>query len=136
MDKKVIAKRLAADGRDFCVACIVLPLVAFLLGMAAIYYPIPLLSLVIASACLGWVAFYRLLSRSDNELHGRIATVVSFGSLSLASAFGSGMMVAGPGNYDVIALAVSFACGLIGAILFRKHQRASLAFDMQAHGKH
>jgi len=136
MNKRLLAKILAADGRDFCVACIVLPLAAFLLGMAAIYYPIPLLALVIASSCLGWVAFYRLLSRSDNELHGRIATVVSFGTLSLASAFGSGMMVAGPGNYDVIALSISFACGLIGAILFRKHQRTSLALGLQAHERH
>lgn len=127
MDTKQLAKRLAVDSRDFCVACIVLPLIAFMLGMLAIHYPIPLLSLVIAGSCLGWIAFYRLLSRPDRELHGRIATVVSFGTLSLSSAFGSGMMVAGPGNYDVMALSISFVCGLLGALQYRRHQRESLA---------
>lgn len=123
IDMKNLGRRLAVDSRDFCVACVVLPLVAFLLGISAVYYPVPLLALVIAGTCLGWVVFYRLLARADRQLHGRVATVVSFGAVSLTTAFGTGMMVAGPGSYEPAALALSFACGLIGAILFRQHQR-------------
>ena len=123
MCMKTIALRLATGTRDVCIACIALPLVAFSLGMAAIYYPIPLLAAAIAGGCLGWVVFFRLMSRADAELHGRIASIFSFGAISMSAAFGSGMMAAGPGNYDVMALAISFVCGLVGAILFRQYQR-------------
>ena len=124
MNKKEFAKRLVLNSRDVCIACIVLPCLAFVLGMAAVNYPVPVLGLSIAACGLGWVAFYRLLAAPEvRELHGRVATVISFAALSLANGFGSGMMVAGPGNYDVLAMAFSFGFGLIGALTYRKHQR-------------
>jgi hypothetical protein len=124
MDKKHLARRLATSGRTLCVACIVLPCLAFALGVAAVYFPVPVLALTIAACGLGWISFYRLLSAPEiRDLHGRIATVVSFGSLSLAHAFGSGITVAGPGNYDLVAMTLSFAFGLISALIYRRHQR-------------
>lgn len=124
MLNKELAKQLTRDGRDLCIACVILPCVAFALGVVAIHYPVPVLGFTIAACCLGWVAFYRLLAAPDvKELHGRIATVVSFATLSLANGFGSGMMAAGPGNYDAIAMALAFSFGLVGALIYRRHQR-------------
>jgi len=134
MNKTEFAKRLVRNSRDMCIACIVLPCMAFALGVAAIYFPVPVLTVSIAAAGLGWLAFYRLLSTPEvKDLQGRIATVASFGALSLAHAFGSGMMVAGPGNYDLAAMVLSFGFGLIGALIYRKHQRESAAHEL-AHG--
>ncbi len=133
MDSKDLVRRLISSGPSLCVACIALPCLAFALGVAAVYFPVPVLALTIAAGGLGWISFYRLLSAPEiRDLHGRIATVVSFASLSLAHAFGSGMTVAGPGSYDLVAMTLSFAFGLISALIYRRHRRELAALQPRA----
>lgn len=124
MKSTALLIRTFESSRDLCVACIILPCLAFALGVFAVYHPGPILLLSIAAAGLGWLVFTRLLlSKKAGQVSGRIAAALTFGAMSMAQAFGAGMMVAGPGNLDVLSMLFAFGLGLLAAMAYRRHHR-------------
>ena len=125
MSKQTVLAWVMEEGRDLCVACVVVPAFAFIVGLAAVSFPLQVGGMGLAAALVCVAAFYKAMGdRSLKHLHGRIALVSSMVSISVLSGLGCGLMAAGPAQSIYgLGMMLSFSFGLAGGVTYRKHRR-------------
>lgn len=125
MRKREALTWLMEEGRDLCVACVLVPAVAFIVGLAAVSFPLQVGGAGLVAALVCVAMFYRAMGdQTLKHLHGRIALVSSMVSISVLSGLGCGLMAAGPAQSIYgLGMMLSFSFGLAGGITYRKHRR-------------
>lgn len=118
--KKVLMSRI----QTLCVGCLAVPVASFMLGIASISYPVLVVLLsVLGGGVLWWVLLQSFMPKEVSALDAKSIT----GLLSVAAGgiygYLAGIIVGSTGQYVKEAIVISFAMGLIAAILYRSHNK-------------
>lgn len=110
-----------------CVACLLVPACALLLGLLAIQHPLSVLFAAVVGALAMWATLLATVAGTKTrDIDGRRVAAASAVLISAGFGFAGGMLAGAEHTIDLPVLLIAFSLGLGSGVLFQKRGRLDL----------